>query len=104
MAGRCFVVLGLPDLARPLLEHAVGGYGEERPREAALYWSWLAEAELQRGDVDQAATLACRALELTGHTASTRSSDRVRHLAELLAQHRGRPSVDTFEEQHRASA
>jgi transcriptional regulator with XRE-family HTH domain/tetratricopeptide (TPR) repeat protein len=103
MAGRCFVELGLPDLARPRLERALDGYDEDRPREAALYWSWLAEAELQRGDVDHAAALASHVLDLTAHTASTRSSDRVRHLRDLLRSHRGRPSVDAFEDRYQAA-
>lgn len=98
MAGRCFVVLGLPDEARPRLRRALGGYDEDRPREAALYWSWLAEAELMRGDVGEAAALASRVTELAGHTASTRSHARVHRLRALLDPHRRHPAVRAFRE------
>jgi tetratricopeptide (TPR) repeat protein len=103
MAGRCFTQLGLLELARPRLERALASYDDDRPREAALYWSWLAEVELRRGEIDHAAGLASRVLELTSHTASTRTDERVRHLRELLQPYRERPSVDAFDEEYQAT-
>lgn len=101
MAGRCWVELHQPDKARPRLEHALASYGEDRPRETALYTSWLAEAHLQAGNIDQAAELACQVLELTIRTASVRSDDRAHHLAQLLRPHRGVPLVEDFHERYR---
>jgi transcriptional regulator with XRE-family HTH domain len=102
MAGRCYVELRLPHRARPLLERALPSYGGDRPREAALYTSWLAEAHLQAGDVDQAADLARRVLDLAALTASVRTDDRARHLRRLLHRHRGTASVADFEDRYRA--
>ncbi|WP_157467581.1 hypothetical protein [Frankia sp. QA3] len=51
MAGRCYVELGIPQRAEPLLVDAVARCDEDHAREAALYRSWLAEAYLQTGDL-----------------------------------------------------
>jgi transcriptional regulator with XRE-family HTH domain len=104
MAGRCYVELRRPERARPLLERALSSYGEDRPRETALYTSWLAEAHLQAGGVDEAAHLACDVLALTARTASVRPDDRARHLRRLLHPYRGAASVDDFEERYRSVA
>lgn len=104
MAGRCYVELGLPDRAIPILAQAVAAYDEERPREAALYLSWLAEAHVQAGDVEQAAALAGQVLDLTHRTASARNVERVRHLCGVLRPHRDGPGVGDFLDQARARA
>jgi transcriptional regulator with XRE-family HTH domain len=104
MAGRCYVELGLPLRAIPILERSVAAYDEERPREAALYMSWLAEAHLQSGDVEQAAAQAGHVLDLTHRTASARTVARVRHLCSVLRPHRGVPEVSEFLERARARA
>ena len=103
MAGRCFVELKQPHRAMPLLERALSAYDDDRPREAALYLSWLAEARYQAGDIEGAANLGCDVLDLVSHTASTRSSDRARHLQHLLRPHRGLPAVDEFQDRYRAA-
>ena len=77
MAGRCYVELGWPRRAIPLLEGVLGRYDERMAREAALYTSWLAEAYLDAGEVDQAAALAARVRELTGSTSSARGDGRL---------------------------
>jgi transcriptional regulator with XRE-family HTH domain len=102
MAGRCFVELSQPNRAVPLLESALVGYGDDRPRETGLYLSWLAEAYYQAGEIERAAQLGCRVLDLTGHTASIRPGGRARHLQRLLRPHRGLPEVDEFVARYRA--
>jgi len=104
MAGRCYVELRLPRRAIPILERSVAAYDEERPREAALYLSWLAEAHIQAGDIEQAALLASQVLDLTHRTASARTVARVRHLCGVLRPHRGGSGVGEFLESARASA
>lgn len=85
MAGRCYVELGQPDRAIPLLTEVLARYDERQTRESALYTSWLAEAHVQAGDVEHAATLAQRTLELSSSTSSSRGDDRVTLLAQRLA-------------------
>jgi hypothetical protein len=51
MPGRCYLELGQPDRAIPLLTGALTGYDERQTRESALYTSWLAEAHVQAGDI-----------------------------------------------------
>jgi transcriptional regulator with XRE-family HTH domain/tetratricopeptide (TPR) repeat protein len=88
MAGRCYVELGQPGRAIPLLTGVLECYDERRARECALYWSWLAEAHVQDGDIEHAAALAQRTLELSNSTSSSRGDDRVTLLAQRLAPHR----------------
>ncbi len=85
MAGRCYVELGQPDRAIPLLTGVLARYDERQTRESALYTSWLAEAHVQAGDVEHAAALAQRTLELSSSTSSSRGDDRVTLLAQRLA-------------------
>lgn len=84
MAGRCYVELGQPDRAIPLLTGVLARYDERQTRESALYTSWLAEAHVQAGDVEHAAALAQRTLELSSSTSSARGDDRVTLLAQRL--------------------
>jgi thioredoxin-like negative regulator of GroEL len=84
MAGRCYVELGQPDRAIPLLTGVPARYDERQTREIALYTSWLAEAHVQAGDVEHAAALAQRTLELTNSTSSARGDDRVTLLVQRL--------------------
>lgn len=93
MAGRCYVELGDPDRAIPLLTDVLDGYDEHRARESALYLSWLAEAHAMSGDIDHAATLATRVLDLTSATASARSDTRVAVLGDRLRPHADSPGV-----------
>ncbi|MFE9320031.1 helix-turn-helix domain-containing protein [Nocardia sp. NPDC052278] len=54
MAGRCFVELGDPSRARPLLQQAIDNYPKDRAREVALYQTWLAESYARNRDFDAA--------------------------------------------------
>ncbi|MGH3977697.1 MAG: helix-turn-helix domain-containing protein [Pseudonocardiaceae bacterium] len=96
MAGRCYVELGQPDRAIPLLTDVLRRYDARQARETALYTSWLAEAHLQAGDVEHAAALAERTLDLTGSINSSRGDDRVALLARQLEPHRAVQEVRPF--------
>jgi ATP/maltotriose-dependent transcriptional regulator MalT len=93
MAGRCYVE---PDRAIPLLSGVLERYDERQARESALYTSWLAEAHLQAGDVDHAAHLAGRTLDLSSSTSSSRGDDRVALLRSRLDPYAAVPAVGAF--------
>lgn len=84
MAGRCYVELGQPDRAIPLLTSVLERYDERQTREYVLYTSWLAEAHALAGDGERGAALAERTLALSASTSSSRGGDRVTLLAQLL--------------------
>ena len=102
MAGRCLTELRRPRRAVPLLAPVLARYDAGRPRELALYLSWLAEAHVYADEVDRAATVATRALQLSAGVASTRSRQRVQLLRRLLDPYRGQADVDAFEQQARS--
>lgn len=96
MAGRCYVELGQPDRAIPLLTDVLDRYDEHQARESALYTSWLAEAHVQAGNVEHAGALAERTLELSSSTSSSRGDHRVTVLAQRLAPYRAVGAVRAF--------
>lgn len=97
MAGRCYVELGQADRAVPLLAGVLEHYDQRRTRELALYTSWLAEAQVQLGAVDEAAATATRTLELTSQITSARSDHRVNVLRRKLQPYKHVPAVADFE-------
>ncbi len=96
MAGRCYVELGQPDRALPLLTSVLERYDERQTRESALYTSWLAEAHVLAGDVEHAAALAERTLALSASTSSSRGDDRVTLLAHRLRPYQAVSAVRDF--------
>lgn len=94
MTGRCWAELGRPLRAVPVLEEALAGYDDSHARDKALYLSWLAAAYLTAGEVEQAARVTSRALDLTNGVASVRPRRRLSPLLERLAPHRGVADVD----------
>ncbi|MEU2487010.1 helix-turn-helix domain-containing protein [Streptomyces sp. NPDC012617] len=83
MTGRCWTELRRPLRAVPVLTEALARYSDDHARDKSLYLSWLADAYLTAGEVEQAAETVSRALELATGVASTRPRQR---LAPLLAQ------------------
>jgi hypothetical protein len=67
-------------------------------REFALYLSWLAEAQVMLGEVDEAAATATKALELTAQITSARGDDRITVLRHKLRPYQNVPAVADFEE------
>jgi transcriptional regulator with XRE-family HTH domain len=104
MAARCLTELRRPRPAIELLTPVVARYDATHARELALYLSWLAEAHVYAGEVDQAAAVAARVVELSAGVASARSRERVQLLRRLLLPHRGNAAVHAFEERARATS
>ncbi|MFE3198394.1 helix-turn-helix domain-containing protein [Embleya sp. NPDC059237] len=96
MAGRCYTELRRPLRAEPLLRGAVDRYDARHTREVSLYLSWLAEAYLQAREVDEAAGIAMRVLDIAAGIDSARSHARLSLLADRLARHESVPSVREF--------
>ncbi|MDG4793648.1 hypothetical protein [Micromonospora sp. WMMD1082] len=99
MAGRCLTQLRRPVDAIPLLAAAVDRYDDTHARELSLYLSWLAEAHIDAGHIDEAAHLAARCLTLSTGVTSARGTERVQLLRRLLVRHHGNGAVDAFADQ-----
>ncbi|WP_194835512.1 helix-turn-helix transcriptional regulator [Nocardia sp. XZ_19_369] len=85
MAGRCFVELGEPDRASPLLLSAIEGYPKERTREVALYQTWLAESYLRNRDIDAAEATIAAARRAADTVHSARLDRRVNEIESMLS-------------------
>jgi hypothetical protein len=75
--------------------HASGRRQQLRTRRA-FNLALLATAYAQQGEPDQAATVACEALAMTGRLKSARAAAYLRRLQHRLAPHRTRPAVRKF--------
>jgi tetratricopeptide (TPR) repeat protein len=100
MAGRVWTELRRPLRAVPILERATVGYGDDLPRETALYLTWLAEALLQAGEIEAAADRATKALGLARRAHSHRTLERVAAVRTMMAHHADAPAVAAFEEEY----
>ena len=101
MAGRCYTELKQPARAEPLLRNATSDYNNALVRENALYLSWLAEDYILLNEVDLAAEIATRVLELGSRADSARTDDRLRHLARLLGHYKDVQSASGFLDQYK---
>ncbi|MFF7197989.1 hypothetical protein ACFZAM_30335 [Streptomyces sp. NPDC008079] len=88
MSGRCWSELRRPLRAVPVLEAALAGYDDSHARDKALYLSWLAASYLTAGEIEQAAKVTGRALDLANGVASVRPKQRLAPFVERLARHR----------------
>jgi len=84
MAGRCFAELRRPLKAEPLLSSVLDRYDASFARERSLYLTWLADAYVWAGEIDQAAATATEALELADTVNSARARDRIGAVAKHL--------------------
>ncbi|MFE2092373.1 helix-turn-helix domain-containing protein [Streptomyces sp. NPDC059460] len=87
MTGRCWTELRRPLRAVPVLTDALNRYSDDHARDKALYLSWLANAYLTAGEVEQAAATTGRALELSTGVASIRPRQRIAPLLDQLRPH-----------------
>ncbi|WP_267242707.1 XRE family transcriptional regulator [Streptomyces sp. PR69] len=87
MAGRCWTELRRPLRAVPVLEAALARYDDSHARDKALYLSWLADSYLAAGEVEQAATVARRALDLSSGVASVRPRERLAPVLRRLGEY-----------------
>ncbi|MEU5660531.1 helix-turn-helix transcriptional regulator [Streptomyces sp. NPDC047737] len=93
MTGRCWTELRRPLRAVPVLTAALDRFTDDHARDKALYLSWLADAYLTAGEVEQAAETVRRALELATGVASTRPRQRITPLLDRLRPHAGIATV-----------
>ena len=93
MSGRCWTELRRPLRAVPVLEAALARYDDSHARDKALYLSWLADSYLTAGEVEQAATVTGRALDLSSGVASVRPRERLAPVLQRLGEHCGLPAV-----------
>ncbi|GGJ56402.1 helix-turn-helix domain-containing protein [Streptomyces brasiliensis] len=87
MTGRCWTELRRPLRAVPILTKALDAYSDHNARDKALYLSWLADAYLSAGEVEEAATVTGRALDLATGIASVRPRQRLTPVLDQLRQH-----------------
>jgi len=84
MAGRCFIEIGQPADAAPLLTQAINGYDVSHAREIALYQTWLAESFARAGELDAARDVIEEARTTSTGVNSTRLTRRVEEIEHLI--------------------
>jgi tetratricopeptide (TPR) repeat protein len=87
MAGRCWTELRRPLRAVPRLRTVLDGFSDAHARDKALYMSWLADAYLIGGEVEEAAAVAGRSLDLSAGIASVRPRVQLERVLRGLAKH-----------------
>ncbi|MEU5633519.1 twin-arginine translocation signal domain-containing protein [Streptomyces rishiriensis] len=102
MSGRCWTELNRPLRAVPVLEAALARYDDAHARDKALYLSWLADSYLTAGEIEQAASVTGRALDLSRGVASERPRERLAPVLRRLVEHQALPAVATVLEQARS--
>lgn len=93
MTGRCWTELRRPLRAVPVLETALARYDDVHARDKSLYMSWLADSYLTAGEVEQAAAVTRRALDLCSGVASVRPRARLIPVLRSLSRHQALPAV-----------
>ncbi|MEU6959388.1 XRE family transcriptional regulator [Streptomyces chrestomyceticus] len=93
MKGRCWAELRRPIRAIPLLEEALRRFDDKHARDKSLYLTWLADSYMTAGEVEEAAGIVSRALDLTAGVASVRPQRRIASALRQLEAHRGLPQV-----------
>lgn len=93
ISGRCWAELREPGRAIPLLESVLAQLPAVQTRNLAVYSTHLAGAYLDGGQVEQAATVLVRALDLTADVASVRPARRVAAVAQRLTPYRANAAV-----------
>ncbi|WP_194925600.1 XRE family transcriptional regulator [Catenulispora pinisilvae] len=84
MTGRVWAVLHVPDKAVPALEIALANYPDQWARDKALYSTWLADAYIDAGAIDQAASVLNHAITLADPVASVRPANRIKEVVRRL--------------------
>jgi len=101
MAGRCWTELHRPLRAVPTLEAVLDRYADTHARDKALYLTWLAHAYLDAHEIERAAEVAGRAIDLATGVASVRPAARIGKVIQRLQPQRRVPAaaavIDRFE-------
>ncbi|MFY1635129.1 helix-turn-helix domain-containing protein [Solwaraspora sp. WMMB335] len=77
MTGRCWSVLHRPMRAISVLEQVLALYNDTHARDKALYLTWLADAYLDANEVEQACSVAGKAMRLAAGVGSIRPAQRI---------------------------
>jgi len=93
VAGRCWAELHRPLRAVPVLESALAAYDDIHARDKSLYLTWLADSYIDAGEIEQAASVVSRVLDLSAGIGSVRPRQRAVTVIRRLAPHRGLPFV-----------
>lgn len=93
MEARVFTELRRPLRAVPILTEVLGRYDATRPRELALYLSWLAVAYADANEPEEAAATAERVISMSADVASDRTAERVRVVLDRLRAYEDVPQV-----------
>jgi tetratricopeptide (TPR) repeat protein len=101
MEGRCLTELKQAAEAESVLRNAMDGY-DRAVRENSLYLSWLAEDYIILGELDEAAAVTSRVLELAASANSARTDSRLRYLIELLSRYRDVTSIANIVDSYRS--
>jgi hypothetical protein len=102
MTGRCYAALGRPRVAEPLLRAALAD-ARIRLRARALYAGWLAAAQLDTGEVEQACATARTALLTTVRVGSVRALRQLTALHPRLRPLRAVPAVRGYADLYRSA-
>ncbi len=96
MTGRCWTELGRPLRAVPVLEKVLGQFDDAHARDKALYSCWLAESYMLAGEVEHAASVAERVIDLSTGVASVRPRRQISKVIQRLTEYRQEPSVSAL--------
>lgn len=102
MAGRCWTELRRPLRAVPILKTVLADFDDAYARDKALYLSWLADAYLGAGEVEESAATVSRALDLSAGVASVRPRQQLSRVLDGLGEYRSVSEVAQVFEKIRA--
>jgi hypothetical protein len=91
-------------LTVPLLRIPTSGYDNALIRENSLYLGWLAEDHILLNEIDLAAEIGTRVLELRSRANSARIDELLRHLAWPSRWYKDVQAVTGFLDQYKISA
>jgi Helix-turn-helix domain len=100
-SGACWVELGRPEQARPVLDAALAGLAPQYVRDRSIYLVRSAQAHLHSGELPAACDELTRAVDLVARTGSVRSIDTIRQARDAMRVHEGHDSVRRFDRRFR---
>ncbi|MGW4678783.1 helix-turn-helix domain-containing protein [Micromonospora taraxaci] len=93
MSGRCWTELKRPLRSVPTLCEVLTRFNDDHARDKALYMTWLADAYLTAGEVEESAAVAGKILDLSEGVASVRPRQQLGSVLVRLAEYRDVPGV-----------
>ncbi|WP_344800994.1 helix-turn-helix transcriptional regulator [Actinokineospora diospyrosa] len=96
MSGRCWTALGRPNDAVAALEAALANFDETHARDKSLYLTYLANALIDSSEVEQAAHVTARSMDLARGVGSVRPLALISEVMHRLREHRGLDPVSAL--------